>query len=252
MAKAQESPWRLFKQALRDYRQHWTLLVGVVLVVSLPVALLTTFKIVETSSDTTAAAYVSFAQLIMNTAIIYAIIKVIKGEELPNVRTIYYQSSQAFLRLFLASVVLVLTLLFFLLGLFIVAAGVIAPNAQLGSAELGLLVGLAIIIALPSLWLLPKSMWALYLVFESEIGPLEAVRASWRLTAGRTWKTLGYLAALTLFLLGLMAVPLIGFLFLQNLTQWPIWEPLLQLTATLLVVPISNLYLYRYLRNMRR
>ncbi|HUC20995.1 MAG TPA: hypothetical protein VMR98_05915, partial [Candidatus Polarisedimenticolaceae bacterium] len=120
MAKAKVSPWQLFKQALRDYRMHWSLLVGIILVVSLPIVVLSALKIVDTSSDTTASAYLGFAQLAMNTAIIYAIVQVMRGEKPPTIRQAYYKGSGAFLRLFLVSFLLVLMLMFLLLGVFIV------------------------------------------------------------------------------------------------------------------------------------
>ncbi len=252
MARTMDSPWQLLKKALRDYRQHWVLLVGIVVVVGAPVALVSVFGIVDTSSDTTAAAYVGFAQVAMNAAVIYAITRIVAGTAvLPTIRAAYYNGSGAFIRLFLVSVILVLMLVFLLLGLFIVAAGVLAPGAQLALVEQLLLIGLAIAVALPSLWLLPRSLWAIYLIYETQLGPIQAVRSSWNVTTGRTRATLGYVAALGVFLLGLLALPVAAIVVLQMLTQWPVWEPVLQLTATLIVVPISNLYLYRYLRNIR-
>ncbi|HUC20817.1 MAG TPA: hypothetical protein VMR98_04975, partial [Candidatus Polarisedimenticolaceae bacterium] len=129
--------------------------------------------------------------------------------------------------------------------------GVMVPNAPLGPVERALLIGLAVVIALPSLWLLARSLWAMYIVFESELGPIQAIRASWKLTAGRTWATLGYLGALVVFLAGLLVVPIGSLVGLQSLTGWFIWQPLLQLLSTLIVAPISTLYLYRYLRNLQ-
>lgn len=252
MAAAMASPWKLFIQALRDYREHWRLLTGVIAVVSVPVAILTALNVVDASSNTTTAAYVGFAQVAMNTATIYAIIRIVQNQApLPSIRSAYYKGSDAFLRLFLVSVLLVLMLLFLLLGLFIVAVGAAAPGVQIGPAEQGLLIGLALLLSLPSIWLVPRSLWAVYIVFESDMGPIQAVRTSWKLTVGRTWSALGYSFALVIFLSGVLAVPLIALFALENVTKWPVWAPLIQLAATFIIVPISNLYLYRYLRNMR-
>ncbi len=252
MSKIKASPWQLLKQSFRDYRQHWALLIGIMLIVSLPVALLAALGVVDTSTDTTTSAYVGFAQVAMNAAVIYAIVRIVhRVEILPTIRQSYYRGSAAIVRLFLVSVLLVSMLLFLLLGLFIVVTGVVAPDTPLQIGEQVLLSGLALAIAVPSLWLLPRSLWAIYLIFESGVGPAQAVKASWKLTVGRTWSSLGHLAALGIFLLLLLALPVICLVVLQASTRWPIWEPVLQLVATFIVVPVSNLYLYRYLRTLQ-
>lgn len=245
------SPLGLLKQALHDYYRHRGLITGIILVVSLPLLVLQAYNVIDTNSDTTAAAYASFAQLVMNMAVIYASITIVSRQSLPRVRDAYYKGSAALVRLFLVSVMLVLMLLFLLLGLFIAAAGVLSPNASLQFGEQALLIGLAIIVSLPSFWLLPRSVFSIYMVFESEIGPLQAVQAAWKTTTRRTWRTLGYMAALGIFLLLLMALPLGIMFILQALTQWTVWASVLQLVATLIIIPVSNLYLYRYLWNVR-
>ena len=243
------SAWKLFRGAARDYRAHWRPLVAITLIVTVPVALLSNYGI-NPSSDTTLSAYLAFAQIAMNTALIYAIVQLLQGRKV-TVKQAYYTGSGALVRLLLVAILLVLMALLIVLGVIILGYGVVVPGVALSGGEQFLLAVLAIIIAIPSVILLTRGFWALYVIFETDKGPLQAIRQSRKLTKGKVVITLGRLIALVLLLLLVMIVPIVLLQFLQNLTHWSIFLVILQVIASLVVLPLSNLYLYRYYQALK-
>lgn len=241
--KALPKPWTLLKQALRDYRHHKKLLVSIVLVVTLPVALLSTYA--ASASDSTLSSWLAIAQIAMDVALIYGIIELVHRRGV-SVRQAYYRGSAMLVRFVLVLILVVLMAFFLFAGLAILAFGVVAPGTALTLGEQVLLIILAIAIAIPSVVLLTRGIWALYIVFEYDNGPLQAVSASRRITKGKVIVTLGRLLALIGFLLALLIVPVIIFVLLQNVTHLSLFSLLLQVFATLLILPVANLYLYRY------
>jgi hypothetical protein len=243
-----QKPWALFKTALRDYRANWRVMLGATLIVALPVAILSNYG-VDASGNTTASAYLAFVQLAMNVAVIYIVAKVMAGKPV-TIRQAYYEGSAMLVRLVLVSLLLVLMLLPLVLALVIVSAGVLAPGAALNGGEQGLLVLLALLIAVPSLILLTRGLWALYVIFEGPEGPIQAVTRSRRISKGKVMVILGRLLALLVFLVGILLIPTVVLVLLGSLTHWLVWSIILQVVITLTVLPLANLYLYRYYREL--
>jgi len=246
---ADPKPWTLFKHAMRDYRQHVGLLMGIVLIVAIPVAVLSNF-VVTPGSDTTLSAYVALAQLILNLAVIYTVIQLIKGKQ-PTIREAYYRGSAALVRLLLVSVMLILMLVFAVFGLFIIVTGAITSGGGFTGGELALLTVLGSLLAIPSVILITRSFWAIYIVIESDSWPVQAIRQSRAITKGRVVVILSRVAALVLFLILLMLIPMGIFLTLQAVTGWMIWSMFLQILASVVVLPLANFYLYRYYQRLK-
>jgi hypothetical protein len=246
---ARPTPWQLFRQSLRDYRANWRLIVKIMLIVALPVAVLSNFGL-DSSGDSTFSAYLAFAQLGMNVALIYAIIKLLGGQKV-SMRQAYYTGSAMLIRLVLVTLLLFCMTIFLLLSALILGYGVISPGTQLTVVEQALLVVLAIAIAIPSIILLTRGLFALYVIFETDKGPIQAVRESRLLTKGRVLVTLGRLVALVAFLLLLLVIPALILIPLQELTQWTIFAILLQTATSLIVLPVANFYLYRYYQGLK-
>jgi len=246
--RAHQKPWALFKTSLRDYRANWQVVLGATLIVALPVAILSNFG-VDAAGDTTASAYLAFVQLAMNVAVIYIVTKVVTGKPV-TIREAYYEGSAMLVRLVLVSLLLVLMLLPLVVALVIVSAGVLAPGAALGGAEQVLLLLLALLIAAPSIILLARGVWALYVIFEGKEGPIQATTRSRKITKGKVLVILGRCIALLVFLIGLLLVPAAVLLLLGSLTHWTAWSVILQVIITITVLPLANFYLYRYYREL--
>jgi len=246
--RTHQKPWALFKTSLRDYRANWMVILGTTLIVALPVAILSNFG-VDAAGNTTASAYLAFVQLAMNVAVIYIVIKVVTGKPV-TIREAYYEGSAMLVRLVLVSLLLVLMLLPLVVALVIVSAGVLAPGTALGGIEQVLLLLLALLIAIPSVILVARGVWALYVIFESQDGPIQATVRSRKITKGKVVIILGRFLALLGFLIGVLLIPAVVLLFLGNLTHWTVWSVILQVIITITVLPLANFYLYRYYREL--
>jgi hypothetical protein len=255
-------PWQLLKQAIADYQSHWRTVVKIMLVVGVPVAILS--NLTASTGDATISAYLAFAQLCLNVALVYS-------------------GSALLVRLILVSVMLIGMALLLFLGLLILAYGVFSTGGDLTGFEQILLVILAVAVAIPSVILVTRALWALYVIFETPQGPIEAIKVSRELTKKRVLASLGRVVALGLLLLATLAVPLfIGMLVrtqrwsrgvaaaavgvflvslvaspvtlllvLQSLLHTTIITMLLQVIVTLTVLPLANFYLYRYYQALR-
>jgi len=238
------------RAAASDYRANWRVMGIIVLVVTVPVAILSNIG-VSSTSDTTSAAYLAFAQLAMNAALIWAVIE--RRHNRPvSVRQAYYTGSAALVRLVLVAVMLVGMSLLMVLGVVILGFGLAAPVAgeSLPAGEQVLLALLAILVSIPSIVLLVRAMWAIYIVVETPLGPLEAIRKSRMLTRGKVVVTLSRLVALAVFLLLMVVVPVVVLLVLANLTHSVVFTILLQIFISLLVLPLANFYLYGYYQGL--
>lgn len=241
-------PWPVFKEALVDYRNNWKLLIGVVSIVAIPVAILSN-TIVDPASDTTLAAYMAVAQLIMNAAVVYAVVTLNSGKS-ARIRDAYYEGSAGFVRLILLSLALLIMLLPLIVGVAILVTGVIAPGTGLNPVEVLLLVLLAVVIAIPSVVLIVRSIWAIYVIFETKQGPLEAIGASRQLTRGRRLPLLGRLIGVGLLLIPCL-LPVVGILLgINYVLHWTVVNILLGILLSIFVLPVSNLYLYRMYKGL--
>jgi hypothetical protein len=243
-SKTHRSPWLLFKASLQDYRANWSLITGATLIVGLPVAILSSYN-TNSSGDTTGSAYLAFMQLAMNVAVIYIAVKLVAGQR-TTIRAAYYEGSAMLIRLVLVSVLLVLMMLPLVLGVIIIGIGVLAPTAGLNLPEQLLLTVLAILVATPSVILVTRGLWAVYRIFEGPEGPIQAVRYSRQLTKGSVLVSLGRLLALAGFLVVILLIPVVILVAAGDLTHWGAWGIVLQILITLTVLPLGNLYLYRY------
>lgn len=242
-------PLELFKASLRNYRDHKRVLLLVVLTVILPVALLANFAI-DPSSDTSLAAYLTFAELAMNAALVYALVQLLDGKAV-GVKEAYYKGSAMLVRMVLVALLLAVMLLPLMLGLLIFAYGVVAPGTQLNPSEKTTMGLLALLVVVPSIVMITRSLWGLYAIFETDHGPWDAIRHSWRVTRGKTVITFGRLIALIGLLLLMLLLPVGLLAVLANLTQNILWLVIMQVVIALIVLPLSNIYLYRFYRELK-
>jgi len=167
-----------------------------------------------------------------------------------TVRSAYYEGSAGLVRLILVSLILLFMLVPLMIGAAIFTTGVVVSGTSLSLGEQLLLVFLSLVIAIPGIVLIIRSLWGLYVVFETSKGPVEAVAQSRRLTRGRRLPLLGRLIALGIFLIVGLLPMLAVFGGLAYLTHLAIFTILLNVILGILVIPISNFYLYRIYRGL--
>lgn len=242
--------WRFFKDAIKTYRANWKLFVGIVLVVSIPASIASVY-LIDPATDSSLTAYLTLAQLAMNAAVIYAIFK-LHAKEPVSVKDAYYNGSAGFIRLVLTAFVLVIISLLLVFGLLILFLGLLVPETALALGEKLLISLLSLILLVPGFYLLARTVLSLFVVFDSPKGPLQAVAESWRLTAGKGWKSQGVLFFMLIFIFLLVLVPAALLVVLLSLTQVLFFQLLLQVLVGITVLPISNLYLFNYYQGLKK
>ncbi len=243
-------PWGLYRQAIRDYRANWMTLFGIVLVVTIPVSILSTW-VVSPTEDSALSTYVTVLQLVLNNALAFAVVRLMRGDP-TTVKRAYYYGSIGFVRVVLLWILLALMMLPAVLGMLILAYGVVVPGTALSAMERGLMIGLAAILSMPTVYLLARSAWGIFPIFESAVGPLEAVSASWRITKGQVTAAIGRLLALVLYVLATVALPVVGLTFAMQQPGLNALGVLLQVIVSGTILPLSYLYMYRFYRELRR
>ncbi len=246
--RAVPSGWQLSKLALEDFRKNYGLLIGIVLVVLLPSAFLSTY-VVAVGTDSSLSAYLTFANSVMNAALVFAIVKLGSGEKV-GVKKAYYEGSGLLVRLLLLTIIFFLMLLPLLIGFLILAAGLFDPEGILSVFEKSMLAILALIFALPSLVMLSRAVFSFYIIAETAKGPWEAVKASRSVVRGRALAVFGRLVILALLVLLIIALPVLVVIFIGSSLQaiWPSF--ILQIVIGLFALPFTNLYLYRLYRDL--
>lgn len=229
----------LLVRSLKDLRRHWKLYLAVVVLVALPTNLIETYF----SPGAGLQSWLSIAGLFMNVAVLYAIIRHHRSGDRIGLRTAYYSSSHAVLRYFIVLIWLGLMLLPAAAGSQIYLAGVsgaVSPSV----GEQALLALAALIVSLPSIWLIIRFVLAMVAVVDHEARPMTALKLSWNLTEGRFWAVLGRLIMLVLWSALLLALPLIILGVLYALLHWLVWLMLMQLAASLFGLPLYALYAF--------
>ena len=243
MAKADDltSGWKLWKQTFKAYRLHFWRYTGIILIIIVPSIILSAIA----AGDPTVAAYGALASLIMNAALIYAVITLGSTPE-SNVsfRELYYASSSVLVRYIIVGVVLAAMLVPAALGLGLIGLG---GNGTAGPplGELLLLSLVGFIVALPSIYLLVRNGLAIITVYGGNRWPGEALRRSRQITAGRFWAVL---ARYLILLLGLLVVVLPGALAIIGMfliTRSELFLSLFQVLSVAIILPLLYIYLYK-------
>lgn len=242
------SAWKLARAAWKDFRADWKSYAKILAVVSIPINLLGLSTGLAT--DPSMNAYTTIAAIIMNVALIWAIVQSEKTGKAPGISSSYYDGSVAIVRFLLITVALVLMLIPAAFGAAIYLASLSAIDASVSLPEQLLISAVCLLIALPSVWMIIRFGLAPIAAIDTGLPPVASLRYARKLTLGRFWRTLARYAMLALYLIAL-AVPIaLVTAGMSYLKLGPVPTVFFQLTTTLTALPLANLYLLHLMRSL--
>ena len=246
------SAWKLWRAAWKAFRDDWMSYVKILAVVAVPISIMGLFEGIRTSEqlfiapvDPTVAAFANFATIIMNVALISAIIQSDKTGKVPGVSASYYVGTAGLVRFLLVAVVLVPMLIPAAFGAAIYQASLSVTQTSVSLPEQLLIGSVCLIIALPSVWLIVRYGLAPIAAIDTGLPPVAALRYARNLTLGRFWRTLARYALLAIFLF-VLAIPIaIVTAVLSFLKLGPVPTIFFQLATTFTALPLGNIYLLK-------
>lgn len=235
----------LIRASIADTWRLKSSLFPIIIIVILPVVILNLL----TGNDQTLGSYGSFATLIMNVAAIYAVIKLKTGSKKVTIAQAYYTGTARFVAFTGVVGLLVIQMIPLIIGGLIYVSGSTGATVGLGPVELTLLGGIWLIFALPTLRWLTRSVFGLYLVYDTSLGPIASVKASSALVRGRSWSVFGKILAGTILMFIVLIIPSLAVSTLPDSASIlaKVATSLLQLLSALILVPFATVYGYNIL-----
>lgn len=237
--------WKMFTESLTLYRANWWGLAKIILIVSLPVNLATSFSTIQ--ADSVLGPFLSLGQLVMNVALVYAVSRLFEGEKLPSATDAYYDGSSVMVRYLLVTFLAVMMMFPALIGMMLLGL-VFVPDSviQTTVAEQGLMAFLALLFTIPTIYLLVRNGLGLIAVVREPLRPFAALRASRLITHRYFWMVLrrGILIAFCAALISLpiSALTVAGYSYLK-------WQQasiiFFQLATSLTALPIITIYFFK-------
>jgi hypothetical protein len=239
----------LVVETIRTLRSHLKPLLMIICLVALPSTFISTYLANDPSGSTPAASgisvYLSMATLLLNLALIWAAGRMERGESI-GLGSAYYQGTASLVRFLLVALAITAACLPAAFGVLLYQYGSVSATAAVSGGELVLLGVLAALFILPAVILLSRFIFALDIVVDSDARPVAALRASWKLTRGKTRRVLGALVKLMLVFLVVVVPIATGLAFTQSVTLIAI----LDFFVLLLLLPFMNVYMYKLYRSL--
>ena len=223
--------WKRLRDSIFFWRNGIGPLSGVVAVMALPLSLQ------GLSSGGEASAYTSLASLFMGLAVVWSVGR-LRREQTVSIKSAYYEGTAPIIKYMLVLLVLALQALPFLAAASAYSLG-LAGAASL--AEKLVLGALGLLLALPTLYWLPR--YALAILWVHETQPLAALRASKQLVDGKYWLVLANLLLFTLVCVAALILPTILLAMAYQATGQEIYMIILQLLSTLVLMPLGIIFL---------
>ncbi len=198
---------------------------------------------------TTIGAFLLVASLVMNVAIVWAVVQKERTGVIPRPSEAYYDGSVAFVRFVLVMLALLVLAIPATIGLVFYAMAQSAFQTTGASIGEEFLIGFVCFLpGLLSAWWFARFGLAITAVVASDLRPMAALRYARRLTLGRFWivvrRYLGLFATLLLLAIPVALITaLLGFLKLT-----PLAVLFFQLCTTFIALPLTNIYLLNLYR----
>jgi hypothetical protein len=231
----------LIKQTVGLIRPNLGLVISLVALVVVPANLLS----LGDQTDSAQSAYFAIANLVMTLALLWSFKRLSAGKPV-SLGQAYYEGTAAFTKFFLVLTTLALQLIPLLAGAAVLAFGLSTPGAS--GWQKALIVLLAMLLAAPSWYWLPRYLFAVLEVDENT--PVRALRASRLKVKGNYWWTLGRLILIGATLIALLIPPTLVLGMAYQSTQQSLFLALLQTLAALIFLPLFNAYLLKVYQSL--
>ena len=245
---------RLFGRTVKQFWQRKGLYLWIVAIVVVPFQAIGAVVHDDALTSATLNAFSTMAiAIFMNLALIYAIMAVRAGQPV-KAKLAYYEASAGAVRFIVVCLLLSFMLIPAALGGFVYLVGSYAPFGLSGSIGELLLIGLvALMVTLPSAWLLVRFSLSVVAVAIDGSLPLVALRRSRELTLGRFWRVSGRLIVMLLSLLLIVVIAyipsaLLGFVVKDGIVLNAIYLAFFNLLA----IPFINLYQINLYQDLAR
>lgn len=240
---------RLARTALSDYRVTWKRLIWIVAIIAVPLQLLGLS--VSFTADPAANVYGYLAVLILNVALLWAVLIYDRTGRAPRAAEAYYGGSALIIRLFVIILLYVLMLIPLMIGLGLYTAGATALNTPGTTGESIAIILVSLLIALPSFYMLVRYGLALFVAADTGLRPISALRLARQLTLGKFWGLVRrYLGLALLMIILVIPASLINFL-LNRVGQPSLGNFFFGLITTFILLPIFTFYLLRLYRSLQ-
>jgi hypothetical protein len=244
------SAWQLFKASWRDYRRDWKGYLAIIAVVGVPVGVAGLFS--SLAEDPIASVFINGAIVVMNVALLWAIVQREHTGKVPGPGSAYYDGSVALLRFLVTVVIICLMLIPALFGTVLYLLGMDSA-AVYGTAIETVLIGfISLLLAMLSAWMFARFGLAPIIVVTDGLRPLAALRYSRQLTLRRFWRIFARYAMFFIYAV-IICLPLVAIsYFLVRIKEDEIAGLFFGAATTVIVLPLAYLYLlhlYRSLQN---
>lgn len=250
MSKPLSSPWSLVKTSWALSRKQAKKLIAISALVGVPATFATSY-IIDPSVDSSLSAYVAFAQLALNAALIVAVIQLAKGKQI-GVKQAYYQGSALLVRLVLFSFLMLLYAIPLMLGLLLMSLSVFTVGSALSTVEAAVVSLVSVAIGAPGVVLLLKGMWGAFVIGETEMGPIEALKRSHAITKGKIRRLFVRILGLIGAVVAVVVVPAGLLLALAAVTGLELIGALVQFAVVITVLPYCTVYLYQLYTELKK
>ncbi len=245
-----QSSWTIFRAAVGDFIADWRPYTKILLTGAVPIAALSLAN--ATDADPTTAAYISVFTMIVNITLVWSINYRFHKGAVPDLRTAYYDASRVIVRFLLTFFRLLLVLIPAAIGsaIYQFFANELVTYGDINSFQATIAIIIAALLWVPTFYWLCRRVMSLFVVISEDKYPGAAWRRSQAMTAGRFWVVARHLVLFVLFGF-LVAIPATLLLFIFTLVRLPLVADLLfQFAATLTILPIGYLYLYKLYREL--
>lgn len=246
------SPWQLFRAAVRDFRADFWRYLRLIAIVAVPINIIGLIPAGDgTGAADPLAAFTPFAAIIMNVALIWAIVRRAETGTFPTLAQAYYDGSATLVRYLLVSAVVVIMLLPAAFAATFYGIGILGGAAAGATVPEEVLIGLVcLLLALPSFYLLVRHGLAPFATVREGYRPIAALRLSRSLTAGRFWPTAGRLVMMAVFI-GVISLPITAVTVALLLVGYNgLAAVIFEIITTLIALPLTNLYLFHLYREL--
>ncbi len=238
--------WQLARMSLTELKSDWKRYALILAVIAIPNELISL-----SDGAGPLAACLLMAIIIMNVALIWAVVQREQTGVIPRPSSAYYDGSVMVVRSIVVILVLAAMAIPAAVGatFFKMSQTALSDTIPSSGEQVLIIVG-CLLFAIPTIWLLNRFFLSLIAVVASDLRPLAALKYARRLTLGHFWQLINrYLGLLLLIIIVNIPVTIIAvLLFILRLAA--LGTIFFGLTTTFIAFPLTTIYLLHLYRDL--